>query len=49
MRTAAVARNLALLRRISLNLLRADASLQVSLNRKCKITAWDGAFMVWLF
>ena len=39
------ARNLAVLRRIALNLARADASLKASLKGKRKYAAWDDAFM----
>ena len=39
------ARNLALLRRIALNLARADGSLKASLKGKHKSAAWDDAFM----
>ena len=39
------ARNLALLRRIALDLLRADASLRASLKGKRKTAAWDNAYM----
>ena len=39
------ARNLAVLRRIALDLLRADASLKASLKGKRKTAAWDDAFM----
>jgi predicted transposase YbfD/YdcC len=39
------ARNLALLRRIALDLLRADASLRAGLKGKRKTAAWDNAYM----
>jgi predicted transposase YbfD/YdcC len=39
------ARNLALLRRIALDLLRADASLRASLKGRRKTAAWDDAYM----
>jgi predicted transposase YbfD/YdcC len=39
------ARNLALLRRIALNLARADTSLKASLKGKRKYASWDNAFM----
>lgn len=39
------ARNLALLRRIALNLLRADASLKASLKGKRKVAAWNDTYM----
>jgi predicted transposase YbfD/YdcC len=39
------ARNLALLRRIALNLARADATLKASLKGKRKYAGWDDAFM----
>ena len=39
------ARNLAVLRRIALNLARADASLKASLKGSRKYAAWDDAFM----
>lgn len=39
------ARNLALLRRLALNLARADASLKASLKGKRKYAAWDDGFM----
>jgi predicted transposase YbfD/YdcC len=39
------ARNLALLRRIALDLLRADTSLRASLKGKRKTAAWDNAYM----
>ena len=38
--------NLALLRKIALNLARADGSLKASLKGKRKYAAWDDAFMV---
>ena len=43
--TRNVARNLAVLRRIALDLLRADTSLRASLKGKRKTAAWDDAFM----
>jgi predicted transposase YbfD/YdcC len=39
------ARNLALLRKIALNLVRADATLKASLKGKRKYAGWDNAFM----
>jgi predicted transposase YbfD/YdcC len=42
------ARNLALLRRIALNLARADTSLKASLKGKRKYAAWDNDFMAML-
>jgi len=39
------ARNLAVLRRIALDLLRADTSLKASLKSKRKVAAWNDAFM----
>jgi len=39
------ARNLALLRRVALDLLRADASLKASLKGKRKTAAWDDTYM----
>ena len=39
------ARNLALLRRIALNLVRADTTLNASLKGKRKYAGWDDAFM----
>jgi predicted transposase YbfD/YdcC len=42
------ARNLALLRRIALNLARADATLKASLKSKRKSAAWDNGFMATL-
>jgi predicted transposase YbfD/YdcC len=42
------ARNLALLRRIALNLARADATLKASLKSKRKSAAWDDGFMATL-
>ena len=42
------ARNLALLRRIALNLARADTSLKASLKGKRKCAAWDNDFMATL-
>ena len=44
-RERCAARNLALLRRIALDLLRADTSLKASLKGKRKTAAWDDAFM----
>ncbi len=41
------ARNLALLRKIALNLARADGSLKASLRGKRKYAGWDDAFMGW--
>ena len=40
-----VARNFAVLRRIALDLLRADASLKASLKGKRKVAAWNDALM----
>jgi predicted transposase YbfD/YdcC len=42
------ARNLALLRRIALNLARADSTLKASLKGKRKYAGWDNAFMATL-
>jgi predicted transposase YbfD/YdcC len=42
------ARNLALLRRIALNLARAETTLKASLKGKRKSAAWDNAFMATL-
>ena len=42
------ARNLALLRKIALNLARADSSLKASLKGKRKYAGWDDAFMATL-
>ncbi len=42
------ARNLALLRRIALNLARADTSLKASLKGKRKYAGWDDSFMATL-
>jgi predicted transposase YbfD/YdcC len=42
------ARNLALLRKIALNLVRADRSLKASLKGKRKYAGWDDAFMATL-
>ena len=42
------ARNLALLRKIALNLARADTTLKASLKGKRKSAAWDNAFMATL-
>jgi predicted transposase YbfD/YdcC len=42
------ARNLALLRRVALNLARADTSLKASLKGKRKYAAWDNDFMAML-
>ena len=39
------ARNLAVLRRIALDLLRADTSLKASLKGRRKVAAWDDHFM----
>jgi predicted transposase YbfD/YdcC len=44
-RERGAARNLALLRRIALDLLRADASLKASLKGRRKTAAWDDAYM----
>jgi predicted transposase YbfD/YdcC len=42
------ARNLALLRKVALNLARADGSLKASLRGKRKYAGWDNAFMATL-
>ncbi len=42
------ARNLALLRKIALNLARADRSLKASLKSKRKYAGWDDGFMATL-
>ena len=42
------ARNLALLRKVALNLIRADGSLKASLRGKRKYAGWDDAFMATL-
>ena len=42
------ARNLALLRKVALNLVRADGSLKASLRGKRKYAGWDDAFMATL-
>ena len=42
------ARNLALLRRIALNLARADSTLKASLKGKRKYAGWDDSFMATL-
>jgi predicted transposase YbfD/YdcC len=42
------ARNLALLRKVALNLARADGTLKASLRGKRKYAGWDGAFMATL-
>jgi predicted transposase YbfD/YdcC len=42
------ARNLALLRRLALNLARANTSLKASLKGKRKYAAWDNPFMATL-
>jgi predicted transposase YbfD/YdcC len=42
------ARNLALLRRLALNLARANTSLKASLKGKRKYAAWDNHFMATL-
>src|SRR3954454_4186255 len=47
-RKRTAARNLALLRRIALNLARADTTLKASLKGKRKSAAWDNAFMATL-
>lgn len=44
-RERTAARNLAVLRRIALDLLRADTSLRASLKGKRKTAAWDEAYM----
>ncbi len=45
MRERNAARNLALLRKIALNLVRADTSLKASLKGKRKYAGWDDTFM----
>ena len=45
MRERTAARNLALLRKIALNLARADTTLKASLKGKRKSAAWDNDFM----
>jgi predicted transposase YbfD/YdcC len=47
-RERTAARNLAVLRRIALDLLRADASLKASLKGKRKTAAWNDAYMAML-
>ena len=47
-REQTAARNLALLRRIALDLLRADTSLRASLKGKRKTAAWNDADMTQL-
>jgi hypothetical protein len=47
-RERTAARNLALLRKIALNLARGDTTLKVSLKGKCKSAAWDNGFMTTL-
>ena len=47
-RERTAARNLALLRRIALNLARADTTLKASLKGKRKSAAWDNTFMATL-
>jgi predicted transposase YbfD/YdcC len=47
-RERTAARNLALLRRIALNLARADTTLKASLEGKRKSAAWDNTFMATL-
>ncbi len=47
-RERSAARNLALLRKIALNLARADATLKASLKGKRKYAGWDDAFMATL-
>ena len=49
MRERNAARNLAVLRRIALDLLRADTSLKASLKGRRKTAAWDDAYMARLF
>ena len=44
-RDRTAARNLALLRKVALNLVRADGSLRASLRGKRKYAGWDDAFM----
>ncbi len=48
MREGNAARNFALLRRIALNLARADGSLKAGLKGKRKSAAWDDGFMATL-
>ena len=47
-RERTAARNLALLRKIALNLARADGTLKASLKGKRKYAGWDDAFMATL-
>lgn len=47
-RERTAARNLALLRKVALNLARADTTLKASLKGKRKAAAWDNAFMTTL-
>lgn len=47
-RERTAARNLALLRKVALNLARADTTLKASLKGKRKSAAWDNAFMATL-
>ena len=47
-RERTAARNLALLRRIALNLARGDTTLKASLKGKRKSAAWDDRFMATL-
>ena len=48
MRERTAARNLALLRKIALNLARANTTLMASLKGKRKSAAWDDSFMATL-
>ena len=48
MRERNAARNLALLRKVALNLARADTTLKASLKGKRKYAAWDNDFMAML-
>ena len=48
MRERNAARNLALLRKIALNLARADDTLKANLKGKRKYAGWDDAFMATL-
>ncbi len=48
MRERTAARNLALLRKIALNLTRGDTTLKASLKGKRKSAAWDDRFMATL-
>ena len=48
MRERTAARTLALLRKVALNLARADTTLKANLKGKRKSAAWDNAFMATL-